>query len=276
VRVIGFPIAVVLVLGSLLLDRARWRTGWRWGAALLVVMGLTAAPWMARNAAVLGQPSYAGRSGPVLLARADKAAAPLSEQLGYASTAFWVVTYPLSALFVPTSQLFREPNIWDGPLGELELMATTRSIGRYCQSERTVDAADACYSREAMRLLLQHPVQYVLMTGVAFVQLTFYIYPSKLSVLRNWVVLLGLGAILWTLRARRLRRPEALWLMLPIVGYTLPAVVVDPQPRYGVPLVPFYSLFAAVAIVALTRAVVARGGRAGSPQPARRPSAAAS
>ncbi len=106
-------------------------------------------------------------------------------------------------------------------------------------------------------MIRSHPLQYVLMTPVEFVRLTFYVYPSRLSVARNWVVWMGLVTLAICLVKRNRRTPERLWLACVIAAYTLPSIAGDTQPRYGVPLVPFYSLFAAAGLVWL----VERWGR---------------
>jgi hypothetical protein len=114
---------------------------------------------------------------------------------------------------------------------------------------------------DGVRLILQHPLQYVLMSGVEFVRLTYYVYPSKLSVLRNWVVTIGLVTLVVSLARHRSRTPEQAWLALSIAAFTLPSIVGDTQPRYGVPLVPLYSLFAASGLLGILRFTSSLAGR---------------
>lgn len=261
VRLISLPATFLVVLASLVWDRFNPPSiGRRWGWAPILVgtMVLLAAPWVVRNGVALGQWTFTGRTGGLVVARGDKAAAPLEKQLQLAGTAAWAATFPFSQLVVPTERLYRPPNIWDGPLGELELVATTRAIDASCEGEPTIIARDSCQTRQGLEMILTHPVQYVLMTGVEFVRLSFYIYPSKLSVLRNWLVWLGLATVVACLLKRELRTRERTWLVLFLLAYVLPSIAVDAQPRYGVPLVPIYSLFAAAGVVWLARAAFDR------------------
>ncbi len=259
VRVMALPTGMLVAAASVVWDWWHGERRIRWAAVLIAVMLLSAVPWMARNQAELGRLSFTGRSGAYVLPRADKAAAPLDKQLEWNLTSLWVVTYPFSALVVPTERL-HAPNspLWDGPLGNLELMDTTRALNHYCLDVDDVTGAqDACFMQEGVAMIRSHPLQYVLMTPVEFVRLTFYVYPSRLSVARNWVVWMGLVTLAICLVKRNRRTPERLWLACVIAAYTLPSIAGDTQPRYGVPLVPFYSLFAAAGLVWL----VERWGR---------------
>ncbi|MBI4492377.1 MAG: glycosyltransferase family 39 protein [Chloroflexi bacterium] len=275
VRVMAFPTALLLVLGSLLLASAvcrfeiaecRFLRSARsnlhsaisnlhshlhssWAIVCLGVMLLAAAPWVARNALVLGQASFTSRGGGFLMPRGDKAAAPLDKQLEWTGIAAWVAAYPFSELVVPLSHLHREPYVWDGPLGDFELVDTTRAFGRYCQGASSMVAQDSCYTQEGLRMILSHPLQYVLLTPVEFTRLTFYTYPSKLMLFRNWTVWIGLVTLLLCVVSPVWRRPERLWLALLILAYTLPSIAGDAQNRYGVPLVPLYAMFFAAGVV---------------------------
>lgn len=249
VRVAAFPVMILFVLGTLLLDRFHHRPRWGWAPALGATMILLALPWVARNAIQVGQVTFTGRSGGFIIPRADKAQLPVDQQISLYETAVWAVTFPVSALIVPTSHLYTPPYIWDGPLGELELRSTTHAFGAYCQNIDDVAASDACQMRVGTALILSHPLGYVYMTPLEFFRLSFYIYPSKLSVIHNGTVWLGLFTLLACVISAPRRTPEHLWLAIFIAAYTLFSIAGDTQPRYGVPLLPYYGLFAAAGVV---------------------------
>ncbi len=262
-RVMAFPAGILVAAGSAAWDWWHAKRHFQWAVVLIGVMLLAAVPWMARNQAALGRFAFSGRSGAYVLPRADKAAAPLAKQIEWNTTSLWVITFPFSALIVPTEKMHAPDSpLWNGPLGDLELMDTTRALNSYCTNvEDVTGAQDACFMQQGISMILSHPLQYVLMTPVEFVRLTFYVYPSKLSVARNWVVWIGLVTLLVCLLGRSRRTPERLWLALVIATYTLPSIAGDTQPRYGVPLVPFYSLFAAAGLVWLGERIAQTASR---------------
>lgn len=270
VRVMALAMGLLLVFGTLALDWLwRVRTTLRhtlWAPALVLVLLAAPVPWVVRNVAMTGNATFTGRSGGFVIPRADKAAMPIERQARLNLTALWAVTYPFSQLVVPISAMHTPPNIWDGPLGDLELLDTTRAFQRYCNGIGTVVEEDRCQFQEGLRLIRENPLEYVYMTPLEWVRLTFYIYPSRLSIMRNWLTWLALGTIVLCLISARRRTAQVAWLALCIAAYTLPSIAGDTQPRYGVPLVPLYTLFAAAGIVWLASRIAARFSARRSPQ----------
>jgi hypothetical protein len=254
VRIMAVLTGVVLQGLSLLVFRSRTRH-------LIVpslVFGTTLAaallPWMIRNQLELDRFSFAGRGGAYLLPRADKAAAPLEKQLEYLGLAAWVATYPFSEAVLPFSRLHKE-FVWDGALGQFaHLSAAQLFQGNRCPGSddadpgQSINLEDECDLRAGIQMIVSHPLQYVYMTPVEWVRLTFYPYPSRLGLIRNWTVWLGIAAIVVSIARRRFSR-EQLWLLLFILSYTLPSIAGDSLDRYGIPLIPLYSLFAAAGVV---------------------------
>ncbi len=254
VRVMAAPTAALLQGMLMLVYRREMR---RLLPLTLVMGGVILAlmlPWMVRNTVAVGELGFAGRSGQYLMPRADKAVAPADRQLRLLGLSAWVATYPISELVVPLSTLYKPPFIWDGPLGDWAHLDSERSLHRYCQRvssptrAQEMQVTDDCLLSEARQMIMSHPAAYAYMTPVEFARLNFYPYPSKLSLIHNWIVWAGLGTIAVLLLRRRAGRSHV-WLMLFIAAYTLPSIAGDSLDRYGVPLYPFYALFAAAGAV---------------------------
>ncbi len=256
VRVMAAPTAAVLQGLLMLVYRREAR---RLLPLTLVMGGVILAlmlPWIVRNAVEVESFGFAGRSGQYLMPRADKAVAPLDRQLRWLGLSAWVASYPLSEPVVPLSRLYKPPYLWNGPLGDWAHLESERSLHRYCTHVESptpaqeMKLADECLMRQAQQMILTHPLQYVYMTPVEFARLNFYPYPSKLSLIHNWTIWAGVATIGVLLLRRRATRSHV-WLMLFIAAYTLPSIVGDSLDRYGVPLYPFYALFAAAGAVGL-------------------------
>jgi hypothetical protein len=251
VRVISFPTAVALAITTVLAHRLRGPKAW--AVAMVSVALLLSLPWIARNTVEVGRPLFTGRTGAFLIPRGDQAAAPFKTQISWAQTSVWALTYPVSALFVPTEKMHEEGYpLWQGPLGELELVSSTRSImerGKLCPANEAVMAHDDCLAQQSIGLILTHLPQYLALMPVEFVRLTFYIYPSKLGVAHNLVIWLGLITLVACLARSSLRTEGRIWLALVIFSFTAPSLIGSANPRLGVPLVPFYSLFAGLGVI---------------------------
>jgi hypothetical protein len=110
-----------------------------------------------------------------------------------------------------------------------------------------------------MAFVRAYPVGYVAQSFFALVTLLFAPLPGPQALEHNGLVWLALIAGVALALRRRLRAPHALVLLV-LGAYVGASILVDTQQRYLMPVLPLFSVFAAVPVAHVLRGVVIRTG----------------
>jgi 4-amino-4-deoxy-L-arabinose transferase-like glycosyltransferase len=214
---------------------------------LLVLVGvaLVVSPWVVRNWNAVGRPALTSRSGVVVIRRAPKAGESAEAYARWFPAAIWVATNPISHLLVPISQFQWGPRVEDNLIWDFHVNDSVRFQDRYDPVCRASPSWDDCANDVGAAFVRKYPLQYALQSGFEFIKLHFEPLPGRQAVVHNATIWLALGSLAWLVTRRRLRRTHLL-LVGPVVVYVGVSVLVDTQVRYIVPMLPVYSILAAV------------------------------
>jgi 4-amino-4-deoxy-L-arabinose transferase-like glycosyltransferase len=226
-------------------------------ALLVVGFAVILAPWVVRNVVLFNAPTISGRFGVNLLRRSARAAEPLSAYPDWLVASAWMAANPVSNLVYPISRFQWGPDYEDNLIWDFHVNEMVSYMRRYepvCQPQPD---PDDCYASIGMAFVRAYPVGYVAQSFFALVTLLFAPLPGPQALEHNALVWLGLIAGVALLVRRRLRAPHVL-VLLTVGAYLAASILVDTQQRYLMPLLPLFSVLAAVPIAHVLRSAAMR------------------
>ena len=232
---------------------------------LMIALSFMTAPWLMRNSRVFGVCGFNSIGSRALLARVHRSDYSLKQTLQ--STVYYFSEYIGAKLF---------PEAFDTP-NECMLIEGRRIIKRERQlldEGYSIIEINDIFKSEASAKIKDHPVKFLTRTPFELVRLMHFMYipalnqtviVSKFKEFNGGSLILSLVRGIYKITVypliifsalgvyfvSRTRRKELLFLILLILYVNCIYSVFSGYPRYNIPLIPFYLMFAAVGIVRL-------------------------